>query len=467
MFLRSPPDHQGSGAVSAGPRAAGSAGSSRVRLVTLRVAVVLMVLATLLTPGASAQEAGTPRPTDPGAVEDAFTAPAADRRRLDTEHFTVHWVTSTADAATADYAAEVGAVLEEVWAVQVDELGWPPPLADGEAGGSSRVDVYLVELGDDPSGPFGYATADDVQRCRTCGGAHGYLVMDNDYVGFPPDPDGALRATAAHEFSHLVHLAIAAAGEGWAYEATAVWMEQLLYRDDDARTVYLRDFGAHPELPLTDFADGGGFDRAYGAYVWNTWLADRHGPAVVRDAWTSAGATDGDVLNGYDRALQARGTSFTREFVAFAAATASWEHGGFPSEVTAYPTIRRDTSLGVGGQRVVELDHTGYLVVDLADVVGPTTVEVRGPRYVRGGAALVAVAGDEVVTVVDDTLLDGRATVTLPALGEARVSLVVVNADVRLHRPPVQGSDQRQYAYEGVPYAIGVNAPAPVLPKER
>src|SRR5690554_5300901 len=115
MFLRPPPDHLGFAAISAASPGAPPAGCGRLRLITLRVAVVLMVLVPLVAP-ASAQEAGTPRPTDPGAVEDAFTAPGADHRRLDTEHFTVHWVTSTADAATADYAAEVGAVLEEIWA---------------------------------------------------------------------------------------------------------------------------------------------------------------------------------------------------------------------------------------------------------------------------------------------------------------------------------------------------------------
>ena len=186
--------------------------------------------------------------TDPD-VEDAFTAPASARHHHDSRHFRVHWTSQTEDAASIPFVKQTIAVFEQVWSDQVDRLGWPAPPADGGLGGNDLVDVYLVDLGREA---FGYATVDRSALCGTCQSVHGYLVLDNDYVGFGPDPSVALESTAAHEFSHLVQFGIAYGGEGWAYESTAVWLERAVFPASDARTQYLRDFAGRPDLPLSE-----------------------------------------------------------------------------------------------------------------------------------------------------------------------------------------------------------------------
>jgi hypothetical protein len=350
--------------------------------------------------------------------------------------------------------------LAEVWTTIVQDMGWPAPVPDGDLGGRGvdgepLVDVYLVDLGDEA---YGYATADASSLCGACTDIHGYLVLDNDYAGFLPDAASALRSTAAHEFSHLVQFGMAYDAEPWAYEATAVWLERVVFPDADARTQYLADFADHPELPLSDFgSDTGGFDRAYGAYVWNVWLADRHGADVVRQAWAAARDVDQHLLDAYAAVLRDRGALLEQELVAFFAATAGWDAGGFPGEPADYPSVARAASLADGAVVTVEVDHTAAHVADL-EVEGDVVVTVRGPKFVAGGVALVASGPGGVVTALDDTLFDGQAVVSLDAAaGVDRVTLVLVNADPGLAVPKAAGSDRPRYLFDDVEYLVGVD----------
>ncbi|HUG87045.1 MAG TPA: MXAN_6640 family putative metalloprotease [Euzebya sp.] len=437
------------------------------------VALVLMALLVIPAPGEGldppAASTGEPvehgrggppdrvlaRPDSGPGAEDAFTAPAQALHHHDTTHFRLHFTTTTEDAAQNAFIKQAAVVFEQVWTAQVSDLGWPAPLPDDGLGGNDLVDVYFVDLG---QGAFGYAAADEQALCGACNHVPGYLVMDNDYGGYRPDPLGALQATAAHEFSHLVQFGMAYNAEAWAYEATAVWLEQVVFPEADARTQYLVDFADAPQLSLSDFGtDSGGFDRSYGAYVWNLWLASRHGPDVVRDAWIAAAERDSHVLAGYGIALSDRGSRLEEEFVAFTAATAAWERGGFPGEPGGYPPIRREGFVPSGTVATVTVDHAAAYVVDVAPG-HEVTVTVRGPKFVAGGIALVAGAGTEVLTEVDDTLFDGQASVTLTGVADAtRVTLVIVNADTALAVPKPAGSDRPRYLFDDVSYLIGID----------
>lgn len=409
------------------------------------------------------------RPTTEGA-SDEFQAPEGQRYHVDTPHFRIHFTDTGPDAARIAFVKEAATVMEEVWEAEIDRLGWPEPLPDQGLGGTDRtgrdlVDVYLVDLDD---GPYGYVAADEENPCVLCRSVHGFLVLENDYVGYAPNPSDALRSTAAHEFAHLIHMRMAWDGEPWAYEATAVWMEQAVYPDADARTAYLQDFAALPELSLSDFSQGGGgFDRAYGAYVWNLWLAERYGDDMIRQVWQAAADTDSHLLGGYATVLADRGTSLDEEMVAFVAATAAWEVAGFPGEPLAYPTVSRAGTLTSGDVVTVVVDHAAAHVVDLEGVDDSVTITVRGPRHVAGGVALVASGAGRVVQAIDGTLFDGQATVTLDGIGEAgRVSVVVVNADAALARPKRPGDDRASYLNDDIEWVVGVDAD-PGIPLKR
>ncbi|MEE8603714.1 MXAN_6640 family putative metalloprotease [Euzebya tangerina] len=403
------------------------------------------------------------RPDTDAAGEDAFTAPLAARFTRDTEHFRIHWTDQTEDAATPEFVDQTAAVFEEVWEVQIEQLGWPAPPPDNGAGGNDLIDVYLVDLG---IGAYGYASPDIEALCGGCPDPHGYLVLDNDYAGFDPSPRGALQATASHEFGHLVQFGLAFEGEAWAYEATSVWLEQQVYPDVDARSQYLVDFARHPHLPITDFGEDGGFDRAYGAYVWNLWLSDRYGPDIIRRAWLASTESSDHLLEGYDAALRDVGSNFVKEYLAFAGATAGWEVGGFPTEPGAYPRVERTDLLTSGDVTEITLDHTGMYLADIAVPSGASTVTVtiHTDRFISGGVALVAAAGSTVLSTSDGTLFDGIGTVTLDGVaGLDRVTLILVNADTTLAVPKPPRSDSPRYFFTHVPYRIGVDVdPGPL-----
>lgn len=434
-----------------------------MRAAVRALAALVVVAAVAIAPIAPAPPAGaqgTGRPDSDPTAEDAFEAPAEGIHHHETTHFRIHFTTTGPDAATFAFVKQVAATFEQVWRVEITDMGWPAPVRDGDLGGSSLVDVYLVDLGGDA---FGYAAADAVSTCGGCD-VHGYLVLDNDYAGYRPDPLGALQATAAHEFLHLVHFGMAYDAEGWAYEATAVWMEREVFPDADARTQYLVDFAADPALPLPDFGtDTGGFDRAYGAYVWNVWLSERYGPEIVRDAWIAGAGLSDHVVDGYAAALRDRGILLEAELVAFTAATAAWERGGFPVEPTGYPPLERQPLIERGTTTTVAVDHLAAHVADIPPG-GSVTVTVRGPKFVAGGIALVGAQGDAVEVAIDDTLFDGEATVTMADTDDlGRLTLVVVNADPALAVPKPPRSDRPRYLFEDVEYAIGIDVdPGPL-----
>ncbi len=83
---------------------------------------------------------------------------------------------------------------------------------------------------------------------------------------------------------------------------------------------------------------------------------------------------------------------------------------------------------------------------------------MRGPKFVAGGIGLIAGAGTEVLSAVDDSLFDGHATVTLRGIGDAtRVTLVIVNADPGLAVPKPPGNDRPRYLFDEVDYVVGID----------
>ena len=442
----------------------------RARSVLAIGLAVLVVGAAPTPPSPASAAASALRPTDADAQDGYRTD---DVRTVRTSRFAVHWVTSTNDRAETSFVKDVVRVLGEVHRHHVEVLGWPAPLSDGGAGGTEEVDVYLLDLGGvtgEDEQPFGYAALDRPPRCGRgrCEGGAGFVVLDNDYAGYAPDPAGALRATVAHEYGHLLHFGLAPTAPGWALEAAGVWFEAAAYPDADARSIYVEDLAASPELSLTDFGRGtGGFERSYGAYLLNRWFTTRYGDEVLRDAWVAA-AADGDVGAGYAEALRRRGSTFVEELLGFATEAAAWDVAGtdLDDAIPAWPQVRRAATLSSGATAAPEVDHAAWWV---ADIEAGTSVEVvvRVRRGVAAGAGLVAVGADGAVReALDPTLLDGEARLVLDDLdGAQRVSLVVVNGDLTPARPkPPQDEDVR-YLRDGVPFVVGVDVDPGLPPR--
>ncbi len=211
------------------------------------------------------------RPTD---GDDPFLDYSVPSTRVCGPDVCVHYVESTDDApADDDYVATAQSVLADVHDRYV-RAGYREPKADRRRGGDNRLDVYLGDIG--KFGVYGYCTSDDPSRSSRRSDRWAYCVLDNDYstAEFPTNtPVENLKVTAAHEYFHAVQYAYDVAEDSWLLEATATWAEDELYDGIDDNVQYLRASQLmNPRIPLDTF-NRNGFQ--YGTWSFVRFLTER------------------------------------------------------------------------------------------------------------------------------------------------------------------------------------------------
>src|SRR3954447_24660768 len=320
-----------------------------------------------------------------------------------TAHFCIHWVTTSEDAppltdananGRPDTVDETATIFEHVYQVENVQLGWRTPKSDGMRGCLStqpasecanKTDVYLKQIGDEDL--YGFAAPDPGQDSHR---QFAYLVVDNDYADpafssysnkFEP-----LQVTAAHEYNHVLQYAYDVAVETWMFEASATWMEDVVYTDVNDYRQYLPGWAQLTLLPLTN--EQGATDqylsKTYGNIVWNRWLQAHFGPAAIRDAWAhedDAQPKRSFSPGAYDKSLASKGSSFYKSFTRFAADTAEWRASNTPfAEGQSFPDVERVLgsnggllTIGVNGSTVgaQRLPHTAYALVNLHRTTKP------------------------------------------------------------------------------------------------
>jgi hypothetical protein len=218
------------------------------------------------------------------------------------------------------YVDSVAAIFDYCWRFQIDSLGYRPPAPHIAEDGKTEYDVYIQDL--DPS-LFGFTAYDESMRINP--GSEParywtYTVVDNDYLGYRTNGMDGLRATAAHEFQHAIHLG----GYGmWSsldiyfFELTAGWMEGVTFP-----TVH--DYYYDVSEYFTSFRDVDGslpfyhFDsRFIGSErgIWGQFMSQRFGRDVIRDIWERE--LNEPILTSINDALLSRGTDFESEFALF------------------------------------------------------------------------------------------------------------------------------------------------------
>ncbi|HKJ36539.1 MAG TPA: MXAN_6640 family putative metalloprotease [Solirubrobacterales bacterium] len=402
-------------------------------------------------------EAILARPTERAdRFGDYFGNEAASSPVCDAD-FCVHWSRSErhapapADAdqnGTPDYVDDVLAAAATSRAVENGTLGWRPAKPDGETGarrgkgGSGQVDVYVRDLG---RNIFGYAASDPRVTGRS---RSGYLVIDNDYARFTGEPLDLMRVTIAHEYNHILQFAYDSFQDEWLFESTATWVEDHVFGEINDYVNFLDAFARRPHKPLAE--PNRRPVRLYGSAMWNHWLAARHGTDVVRSTWEGSRRTNpiSFAVAAYDRAIAgAGGSSFSREFAAFAAASAEWNAlRSFP-DAGSYPDMRRSGRLQ--GARKLRLDHTTYRLFKVKGG-GRKVLAIQAARGTRSGVALVGRRGGSAegsVTIRSKYLpRGGRAVVSLPDAGKySRVTALVINADGRSEDGRRYSRDNRRF----------------------
>ncbi len=433
------------------------------------------------------------RPTGPAEFRGepqygAGAAPADDCTVAPTpgSHVCVTWATATSDApvltdsdgdGVPDYVETTRDVLNDVWDSVVVDGGYRAPLPDAasdNAGPDGRLDVYLLDIGDD--GFYGYCTTDDPDW-RTTYAVSAYCVLDDDFAThqFGGVPTENLQVTAAHEFFHAVQYAYDWTEDVWLLEGTAAWVEDELYDDvDDNRQYLLSDSPlSDPQQPLD-----GSRDNPYASWIFWRYLGERFPdaggtglPLVVRDVIERAGGaspTDSGTFSTQALRRSVEG-SFPKLFSRFAVANrrprASYEEGA------AYRAAPLAGRLTLRNRKAVSFaSRPAHLAAHTVRVKpGPALkgkrwrlrVQVEMPRRSFGyDAALTTVAKDGSVSTRHVRLkADGDGS-RVAAFGRARVRYVEVtltNASTRY--VCWQG---RQYACEGTPKDDGRRVKATV-----
>lgn len=209
-------------------------------------------------------------------------------RIRETTNFIIHYTLEGIDATTEDFVDEVELTFEEVYDIEINQMGWPLPPPDCGEGGDTRFDVYLVEILDGRgvlgySQPGGIVLDNPITTLVEEWAAYSFMVIDNDFNG-TPNPVSIMRATAAHEFHHSIQFGYDVGDrEDWLYEGTASWIETQVFPDDEAASPYVGDLFDAPHACL-------GVDLPFTSRIYAEWLvidsmAQDYGTSVVQRLW--------------------------------------------------------------------------------------------------------------------------------------------------------------------------------------
>jgi hypothetical protein len=223
----------------------------------------------------------------------------------DTDHFRLHYTLDGDDAVSEGYINALALSVEEIWRIQIDRMGWPPPPSDNGRGGNDLYDVYMANLIGETESIFGYASPEDTigDNANTPHivekGATSYIVLENDFELDYFDTHtvtSLMRTTMSHEFNHAIQFGYDTGSDdemNWYFEATATWIETAALTKDEAATGYVEAVFKYPEVCF-----GSGNESADGLAVYGQWLfiqvlADYYGDEVVRFLWENIATYDG------------------------------------------------------------------------------------------------------------------------------------------------------------------------------
>jgi hypothetical protein len=237
----------------------------------------------------------------------------------ETPHFSIHYTLEGADDTTERYVDALAEAAEEVWTLQIEQMGWPAPPPDGEQGGDDRYDIYIASLKKSDGYTMGYTQPGDTvgdnpnTRTREIYASESYIVIENDFSeerDTDLDPISLMRATLTHEFSHAIQFGYDYAdAHSWYYEATATWIETITMPNDQDATGYVSLNYDYPELCFGTTAAPDDGQLPYGDWLFIQSLVDVHGDGVVQDLWDAIATYEGfealeETLADYGETIQ-------------------------------------------------------------------------------------------------------------------------------------------------------------------
>jgi hypothetical protein len=217
------------------------------------------------------------------------------------------------------YVDSAGAVFDYCWTFQIDSLGYNPPAPHIGLSGNPEYDIYIENIGPDT---FGYTNWDDSMQAasppNTAPRYWTYTVIDNDFLEFRTKGIDALRATAAHEFQHAIHLGgygLWDVRDEFFFELSAGWMEGVTFPSVHDYFYDVADY-------FTGFRDANGslpfFNNSeYGSErgIWGQFIAKRWGRDMMRKIWEFMIIEE--AMPAINDAIKAQGSDMRTEFSLF------------------------------------------------------------------------------------------------------------------------------------------------------
>lgn len=223
---------------------------------------------------------------------------SGDELLHETEHFLIHYTLRGADRTTESYVSAVAQTAEDVYEIEIEQMGWAKPPEDGAMGGDDRYDIYLSDLIGAGEGAFGITTPEFVvgdnpnsEAIETTAGTS-YFRMDNDFDATSGDPISLMRATLGHEYHHSIQFGYdQQETANWFFESTSSWIETSAMGKDEDATGYVEYAYNYPELCLGYVSDDNS-QLQYGQWTFMEHLVQLYGPNAVRDLWDAVRTED-------------------------------------------------------------------------------------------------------------------------------------------------------------------------------
>jgi hypothetical protein len=212
-----------------------------------------------------------------------------------TAHFSIWYKSDDHDAAAS--AGWIAGVIEHIYRQETELMG-RYPLSDAEEtcnGGDGSHDIYVSAFAWD--NPFNRPTALTIGYGLRCERTPAFMLVQAPAVGTAE----RARDILAHEFFHMIELGgydlqSNCSEYTWLGEATATYMIDYVYPGDDLEHQFAPDylhqaFSASLEDPSSSPV-GPGSRNGYEDYLYLFYLARRHSPTTVRNAWDAVEAAD-------------------------------------------------------------------------------------------------------------------------------------------------------------------------------
>jgi hypothetical protein len=187
--------------------------------------------------------------------------------------FRIHY-NKTGVSAPAYSIQELAKALDSVYNFEVNFLVYPPPPPDNGMGGDNKYDVYISNLGGDYYGYTQPETSIGNDRYTS------FIVIDNDYFGYPTSGINGAKVTVAHEFYHAIQIGnyIYREADIFYYEISSTAMEEFVFDDINDYYHYIEDYFNNPSRPFS-------VNNGYNLAIWNLFLQKNFGFGILKRIW--------------------------------------------------------------------------------------------------------------------------------------------------------------------------------------